>query len=129
MSLRTLASVFPRQSPSSLILSSINVEADSPGTAFFMYASNSRALLAAVDGYARPRSRLVGRLGRPVGHFDAELPGVLGVQSLPSAELQGVCADDPSNRLSREEPLEDVETNVPSRGAPRDEAAVDVVPE
>src|SRR5262245_44569445 len=38
---RTLASVFPRQSPSSLILSSINAEADSTGTGLFMYTSNS----------------------------------------------------------------------------------------
>src|SRR6202163_728692 len=40
---RTFASVFPRQSPSSLILSSINAEADSTGMDFFMYSSNSRA--------------------------------------------------------------------------------------
>src|SRR6266850_2874162 len=39
---RTFASVFPRQSPSSLILSSINAEADSTGTGLFMYTSNSR---------------------------------------------------------------------------------------
>jgi hypothetical protein len=39
---RTLASIFPRQSPSSLIFSSINAEADSTGTGLFMYSSNSR---------------------------------------------------------------------------------------
>src|SRR5262249_26665594 len=37
---RTLASVFPRESPSSLILSSINAEADSTGTCLFMYTSD-----------------------------------------------------------------------------------------
>src|SRR3954447_16714439 len=42
MSSRTFASVFPRQSPSSLIFSSINAEADSTGTGLFMYSSNSR---------------------------------------------------------------------------------------
>src|SRR6266850_694330 len=36
---RTFASVFPRQSPSSLILSSISADADSAGTGFFMYSS------------------------------------------------------------------------------------------
>ena len=35
-------SVFPRQSPSSLIFSSINREADSTGTGLFMVTSNSR---------------------------------------------------------------------------------------
>src|SRR5260370_38530721 len=40
---RTVASVFTRQSPSSLIFSSINAEADSTGTGLFMYTSNSRA--------------------------------------------------------------------------------------
>src|SRR5258707_1876599 len=39
---RTFASVFPRQSPSSLISSSINAEADSTGTGLFMYTSNTR---------------------------------------------------------------------------------------
>src|SRR5262249_43366210 len=37
MILRTFASVFPRQSPSSLILWSINAEADSALMGFFMY--------------------------------------------------------------------------------------------
>src|SRR5882762_9550661 len=39
---RTFASVFPRQSPSSLIFSSINAEADCTGTGLFMCTSNSR---------------------------------------------------------------------------------------
>src|ERR1700693_734360 len=39
---RTFASVFPRQSAISLIFSSMNAEADSTGTALFMYSSNSR---------------------------------------------------------------------------------------
>jgi hypothetical protein len=38
MSLRAFASVFPRQSPSSSILASINAEADSTATGFFMAA-------------------------------------------------------------------------------------------
>src|SRR6516165_5324750 len=39
---RTFASIFPRQSASDLILASINAEADSTGTFFFMDSSNSR---------------------------------------------------------------------------------------
>src|SRR5213078_3309370 len=45
MTARTFASVFPRQSPSPLIFSSINAEADSTGTGLFMYTSNSRTIL------------------------------------------------------------------------------------
>src|SRR5215469_9195855 len=40
---RTFASVFPRQSPSSLIFASMYSEADSAGTGLFMLSSNSRA--------------------------------------------------------------------------------------
>ena len=50
MTSRTFASVFPRQSPSSgLIFSSINAEADSTGTGFFIYGSNSRTLFDALS--------------------------------------------------------------------------------
>src|SRR5207244_493723 len=42
---RTFASVFPRQSPSSLIFSSINAEADSTGMGLFTYSSNSGSIL------------------------------------------------------------------------------------
>jgi hypothetical protein len=64
----------------------------------------------------------------PTG-FYAELLGVLGIQLLPAPEVHCVGAHDASNRLTREEPLKDVEADMPSRGAPRDEAAIDVVPE
>src|SRR6202049_1779618 len=78
---------------------------------FFSYASTLRGV------------------GRPTGRFNAELLCVLGVQSLPAAELHGLGADDASNRLTREAPLKEVEADVPARGAPRDEAAIDVVPQ
>src|SRR5262245_23563104 len=68
-------------------------------------------------------------VGRPPGGVDAELLCVLGVQALPAAERHGLGADDASNRLTREESLEDIEADVPARGAPRDEPAIDVVPE
>src|SRR5256884_9125015 len=74
-------------------------------------------------------SRILSRLRRPFGRFNTELPGVLGVQSLPTAELHDLGADDASNRLTREEALKDVERDVPARGAPRDEAAIDAVPQ
>src|SRR5260370_4654793 len=41
-------------------------------------------------------SRPLSRLGRPAGRFNAELLCVLGVQSLPAAELHGLGADDAS---------------------------------
>src|ERR1700680_2063985 len=74
-------------------------------------------------------SRLLGRVRRPVGRFNTELLCVLGVQSLPAAELHGLGADDASNRLTREERLKDVKADVPAGGAPRDKAAINVVPE
>src|SRR5437588_4535176 len=72
---------------------------------------------------------MLGGIGRPVRPFNAELLCVLGVQSLPAAELHGLGADHASNRLTREEPLKNVEADVPARVAPRDEAAIDVMPE
>jgi hypothetical protein len=61
--------------------------------------------------------------------FPRRIAYVLRVQPLPAGELHGVGADDASKRLTREEPLKDVEGDVPARGAPRDEAAIDVVPQ
>src|SRR5260370_8224865 len=73
-------------------------------------------------------SRLLSRLRRPVGRFNTELLGVLRVQPLPAAELHGLGADDASNRLTREEPLKDVEANVPPGSTHGDEAVTDVGP-
>ena len=68
-------------------------------------------------------------VGRPTGGLNAELLCVLGVQSLPAAELHGVGAGDAADGLSAEKPIQNIETNVPARGTPRDEAAIDVVPQ
>src|SRR5437660_10015017 len=89
----------------------------------------TRAGLCRVDSmdFSSQCSTLLG-VGLPTGGLNAELLCVLGVQSLPAAELHGLGAGDASNRLTREEPLKDVEADVPARGAPRDEAASDVVP-
>src|SRR5262249_4591827 len=51
---RTFASVFPRQSPSSLIFSSMNAEADSPGMGLFMYSSNSRTYFCCAQRNLQP---------------------------------------------------------------------------
>src|SRR5215472_16107364 len=76
---------------------------------------------------SRP-ARVLSRLGRPAGCFDTELLGVLRVQPLP-VELQCLGANDASNGLAREAPLKHVEADVPARGSPSDEAAVDAVPQ
>src|SRR3989440_8886835 len=51
---RTFASVFPRQTPSSLIFSSINAETDSTGTDLFMYSSNSRTYFSCAQRNLHP---------------------------------------------------------------------------
>src|ERR1700694_3194926 len=51
---RTFASVVPRQSPSSLIFSSMNAEADSTGTGLFMYSSNSRTYFSCAQRNLHP---------------------------------------------------------------------------
>src|SRR5258708_17773737 len=51
---RTFASVFPRQSPSSLIFSSMNAEADSTGTGLFLYSSNSRTYFSCAQRNPQP---------------------------------------------------------------------------
>src|SRR5262245_29394371 len=50
---------------------------------------------------------------RPNGGLNAELLCVLGVQSLPAVELHGFGADDASNGLTRQKPIQHIETNVP----------------
>src|SRR5713226_8302415 len=61
-------------------------------------------------------------------HLHRELPGVLRVQSLPAAELHGLGADDSSNGLTGEKPIQHIEADVPARSAHRYESTVDVVP-
>src|SRR6267143_3691172 len=74
-------------------------------------------------------SRLLSRLRRPVGRFNTELLGVLRVQPLPAAELHRLTTNDAADGSSAEKAIQNIETNVPARGAPRDEAAIDVVPQ
>src|SRR6266511_2594792 len=56
-------------------------------------------------------SRLRG-VGRLTGGLNAELLCVLGVQSLPAAELHGLGADDASNGLTGEKPIRSEERRV-----------------
>src|SRR5436309_13154630 len=65
---------------------------------------------------------------RPTGGLNAELRCVLGVQSPPAAEFHGLGADDASNGLTGEKPLQHIEADVPARSAHRYEITVDVVP-
>src|SRR5271155_5520743 len=64
-------------------------------------------------------------VGRQSGRFRSELLGVLRVQLLP-AGLHRLAADDGS---PTQKPIQNIERNVPPGGAPRDEAAIDVVPQ
>ena len=74
-------------------------------------------------------SRLLSRPRRPAGRLNKEQPGVLRVQPLPAGELHGISVDDASNGLTGEQPIQNIESNVPAGGTPRDEAGVDVVPQ
>src|SRR4051812_35604456 len=65
----------------------------------------------------------------PARQLDAELLRVFGRQALPAVELHGVGAHDAADRLSGEKPLHHVEAQMPARGAPSNEALVDVVPQ
>src|SRR5207253_8148482 len=59
---RTFASIFPRQSPSSLIFSSMNAEADSTGTGPFMAAPTLAPNLAALSVTCNLRKWTGGRV-------------------------------------------------------------------
>src|SRR5260370_22687751 len=74
-------------------------------------------------------SRLLCRLRRPVGRFHTNLFGVLRGQPLPAAELHRITTSDAADGSSAEKAIQNIETNVPARRAPRDEAAIDAVPQ
>src|SRR5437016_2416786 len=62
-------------------------------------------------------SRLLSRPRRPVGHFNAELPGVLRVQPPPAAELHRFTSNDAADGGSAEQVIQNIETNVPPGSA------------
>src|SRR6185437_14828461 len=90
----------------------------------------TRAGLCRVDSmmFSLLPSRLRRVRPRTMG-VNAELLCVLSAQSLPAAELHGLGAGDAPNRLASQKPIQHIEADVPARGAPRDETAVDVVPQ
>ena len=55
--------------------------------------------------------------------------GIFGVQSLPAAELHDMRTNHTSNRLIREEPLKDIEADMPTGSPHRDESTINVVPQ
>src|SRR3984957_123827 len=73
--------------------------------------------------------RLLGAPRQPVRRFNADLFGVLGVQPLPTFILHRLATYYAADGSSSEKKIQSVETNVPAGRAPRDEAAVDVVPQ
>src|SRR3954454_3522970 len=67
--------------------------------------------------------------GRQSRVFNTKLSSVFRVQPLPPAKLHRLGTGDTANGSSTEKAIENIETNVPARGTPRDEAAINVVPE
>src|SRR5437763_17030385 len=61
--------------------------------------------------------------------LNAELLCVLGVQSLPTAELDRVGTNHAADGSSAEKLIQNIETNVPSGSTHGDEAAIDVGPQ
>src|SRR5947207_15346936 len=65
----------------------------------------------------------------PLEALYPELLGVLGREALPGVELHRVCASDAADGSSAQKPIKNVEGNVPARGAPGDETAIDLMPQ
>src|SRR6267143_814592 len=65
----------------------------------------------------------------PTGGLNAELLWVLGVQSLPAAELHRLGTNDAADGGSAEQVIQNIEANVPPGSTHRDEAAIDVGPQ
>jgi hypothetical protein len=58
-------------------------------------------------------SRILIRLGRPVGRFNTELLGVLGNQAVPGAGFHGVSTGQAPDGSSAEKAIQNIESNVP----------------
>src|ERR1700679_3574774 len=69
------------------------------------------------------------RLGKSFRRLEAELLRVLVGEALPAADFHGVGADEAADRGAGQKAIENVEADVPSGGAHRDEAAIDGGPE
>src|SRR5579863_8470925 len=105
MALRTLPNVFARQSGSPAISWSMR----SDGFMGSLYLVEQTIVL--------------------FGLSDTELPGVLRVQPLPAVEPHRIGANRAADGSSGEQAIQNIERNVPARGAPRNKTAIDVVPQ
>src|SRR5206468_7703270 len=92
--------------------------------AFYLAAGRPDERLVRFEGSAG-----VGCRRRQPGSSNAELLRVLAAQSLPAGELHDLGADHAANGLTGERVIQHVKADVPARGAPGDEAVIDVVPE
>src|ERR1044072_6540244 len=63
------------------------------------------------------------------GFVGFELLCVLGLHARPAGDLHRIGTCDAPKRMAGKQVIEDVEADVPARGAPRDEATVDAGPE
>src|SRR3954451_12636638 len=88
-----------------------------------------RAFAVSIPYSSSIESGILSRLRPRVGRFSAELLCVLRSQSLPAAELHCLRACDAADGGSAKEAIQHVQSNVPARGAPRDEATVDLMPQ
>src|SRR5579863_2338445 len=68
-------------------------------------------------------------LSRPTRLLTPELPGVLRAELLPGIDPRRVGPGEPSDGISAEHAIEHVKRDVPAGCAPRDESAIDAVPE
>src|SRR6266702_3783323 len=91
----------------------------------------TRAGLCRVDsmGFSSSCASTLRGVGRLPGFFSTELFCVFVLQSLPTFELHSVGAGDACYGNSAENLSQNFETNVPASGTPRDEAAIDTVPQ
>src|SRR5580765_6511984 len=63
----------------------------------------------------KPKAGLNGPFRLQLRHFNAELLGVFGVQSLKAGELQGIGSGKASDGMIGEKPIQHIETDVPPR--------------
>src|SRR5262249_2309528 len=74
-------------------------------------------------------SEFLSHFGLSVGRFDTELLGVLVSQPPPITELHRLTTSNAANGSSAQKEVQNIETNVPAGSTPRDETAIDVVPQ
>lgn len=65
----------------------------------------------------------------PFRLLDTELFCVLGVESLPAAKLHCLRAGKAADRISPKQVIENIEANVPARGAHRNESTINAGPQ